>query len=71
MAQQRPSAAKALHPNLPSIEDPQRFVRGQVGNPATRSWLDALNEARRKPEPPSWGQGMWFPKSSPRAMKKS
>jgi hypothetical protein len=62
-----------MYPNHPSIEDPQRFVHGQEGNPARRSWLDALNAARRESEPPEAGsffRQMFAPTIAPKPWKK-
>jgi hypothetical protein len=70
MPQQRKPGAKALFPNHPSIEDPQRFVRGQVGSGVRQSWLDALNAARGQPEPQAPWSSVWFPRSAPRAFRK-
>jgi hypothetical protein len=73
MAQQRKSPAKSMYPHLPSSADDlasTRRVQGEVGSGASRIWKNLASESRRSPEPPAWGQGMWFPKSAPHAMKK-
>jgi hypothetical protein len=71
MPQQRKPGAKALFPNHPSIEDPQRFVRGQVGSGVRQSWIDALKAARPEPqEAGSFMRQLLSPATAPRAFKK-
>ena len=65
------SAAKALYPKHPSIEDTVRTVRGETGmNPAQRIWrvLVSTNEASKRPGEPQ--RPYWVPRSAPRAFKK-
>jgi hypothetical protein len=77
MARQPPRSpgARAMFPNLPSSADDLASVktaRGEVGSGAARIWnrLQSEYRASKNPEPPAWGSGMWFPKSSPAPKRK-